>query len=316
MGKGGESSGTSTTESSTNLPKWITQQAGDNLGEANRVAQGLRPVYGGQRVADMNGGQLSAITGMNNAVGMANPGYNQALSTLNGLQGFNPADVSAGQLADTSLAPYMNPYTRDVIDASMKTMDQQRLQGLNSIGDSAAGSKAFGGSRHGVAEGVTNAQSALGAGQLAAGLNSQNFLQAQGAAGQDIAARYAADAANQQAGIAGAGLRMNAANSGAAVAGQQQSSMLESLMASLQGNNMLQAQHQSRLDADRQLDDELRQHPVQQLGIRTSVLGQTPYGTTTTGQQQQPVPKSDGTSKALGTAATVVGIAGSVAAMF
>jgi hypothetical protein len=312
----GGGSQTAKTSSATTLPDWVTNQAQSNLARANTVADNLGQPYSGPRVANLNEGQQASIDELWNNRNMSQPGYAAAQSTLNGLQSFNPAMINAGQLSNTDLSPYMNPFTQNVIDASMKTMDQQRRQGINSIGDQAAGSKAFGGSRHGVAEGVLNAQSALGAGQLASGLNMQNFQQAQGAAGQDIASRFAADSANQQAGLQGAGVRMNAANSGAAVAGQGQESAMNGLMAALSGYGLRQQETQANMDANRQVYEEQRQYPVQQLSLLQSALGQTPYGSTTSGTQAQSLPGGDGTSKALGTAASVVGIAGSVAAMF
>jgi hypothetical protein len=303
---------TATTSSSTQLPDWVTGQAKSNLARANDVADNLMTPYAGPRVADLNNGQTNSIDTLWNGRGMSMPGYQQAQTTLNGLQSFDPRMISAGQLRDTDLTPYMNPFTQNVIDTSMQTLEQQRKQALAGVGGAAASQKAFGGSRQGVQEGVTNAQSAIGAGQLAAGLNQANFTQAQGAAGQDIASRFAADSANQNADLSGAGLRLNAANSGAANAGAAQQSWQQSVLAGLQGQSMLQGQDQAKLDAARQLYGEQQQYPVQQLSILQSALGQTPYGSTTTGQQQQQLPGGNGLMAGFGGALSGLGAAGSL----
>ena len=64
------------------------------------------------------------------------------------------ARTAAGGIAPPTsqgLSDYMNPYTRDVVDYQTELMNQgldQRLAGLN-----AGFSGAYGGSRHGLAEG-------------------------------------------------------------------------------------------------------------------------------------------------------------------
>ena len=60
------------------------------------------------------------------------------------------------QLSQQNLAPYMNPYTQEVIDRSLADLERARLSATNNLGFSASQAGAFGGSRHGVAEGLTN----------------------------------------------------------------------------------------------------------------------------------------------------------------
>jgi hypothetical protein len=88
---------------------------------------------------------------------------------------------------------------------------QGNALGLNQLRSSTP-TGAFNGSRQGVAEGQLTSDNMRTLATTLAGLNSQNFSQAQGAAGQDIASRLQAALANQNADLSGAGVRLNAAN--------------------------------------------------------------------------------------------------------
>lgn len=144
-------------------------------------------------------------------------------------QGYTPQTI-AGQ----DMSAYMNPYTQQVIDQSMADLERQRQMQTNNLGFSATQAGAFGGSRHGVAEALTNEGFARQGGQLAANLRNQGYGQALQTAGQDVgfmnqagqfgaAAQNAASLANagfgmqaglanQNAGLQGAQLNLSAAN--------------------------------------------------------------------------------------------------------
>lgn len=310
MKPSGGSGGTQTTTTNTQLPDWINQQAQSNLRQANTVAGNLQPTQVAP-VAGMTSGQTSAIGGLTDAVGGANPGYNAAQQTLQGLQGFNPSQVTPGSIAGSDMSKYMNPYTQSVINSAIPLMEQQRKLALAGVGDASRGAKAFGGSRQGVMEGVTNAQSNLNEGQLASQLQSQNFLQAQGAAGQDVNTNLQGQVANQNAGISGAGVQNAAAANGANVAGGQQGALLQSLMASLQGNSLFQQQQQNVNNQGAAQTNANNQNPVNQLQILEQALAGTPYGSTTT--QQTSLPAGNGLASGLGAG---LGILGSLGSMF
>lgn len=80
---------------------------------------------------------------------------------------------------------YLSPYTDDVVNASMGDLNRQRLMAVNGIGDAATAAHAFGGSRHGVAEGITNSEFARQGGLLSSQLRQQGYSQALGAAQQE-----------------------------------------------------------------------------------------------------------------------------------
>ena len=93
----------------------------------------------------------------------------------------------------------MDPYTQNVINATMPIMQQQNALSQNQQANAANSANAFGGSKQGIQQGVAQAQGALNIGQMVANLNNQNFQQAQAAATGDINRTLTADTSNQQA---------------------------------------------------------------------------------------------------------------------
>src|SRR6056297_3466155 len=113
--------------------------------------------------------------------------------------GYDPQDVNA-QTAAGGIQTYMNPYTQQVIDTSMADLERQRQTQMNQMGAQASAAGAFGGSREGVAQSLTNEAFARQGGQLSSGLRQQGFQTALGASQQDVSNQLQADLANQQAG--------------------------------------------------------------------------------------------------------------------
>lgn len=86
---------------------------------------------------------------------------------------------------------YMNPYQQEVIDASMADLNRQRqMQQMRDL-NTATAAKAFGGSRQGVAQALTNEAYDRTAANTLANLRSQGFGNAQGIALQQEQARQA-----------------------------------------------------------------------------------------------------------------------------
>jgi len=229
---------------------------------------------------------------------------------------YDPQQVKAtnydpAQVATTDLSAYMNPYTQEVIDRSMADLERARQGNINNLGFSASQAGAFGGSRHGVAEALTNEGFATQAGNLAAGLRQQGFNTALGQAQYDVGAQNTAlqfgaqqgmnaQQLNQAAGLQGAQLNMNAAN---------QLGQLGNLGFTQQrtlSNDMFnQGLAQQRLN-QQALDAAMRQYqgwtgyPAYGLGLSGSVMPGSTGGTTTVGG-------SPGLVGALGTGAFIGG---------
>jgi hypothetical protein len=86
---------------------------------------------------------------------------------------------------------YMNPYQQEVINATMSDLERQRQQQQIADLNAATRARAFGGSRQGVAEALTNEAAQRTAASTLANLRSQGFTQAQGVALQQEQARQA-----------------------------------------------------------------------------------------------------------------------------
>jgi len=125
--------------------------------------------------------------------------------------GYTPSTVSAGQLASTSMTPYMNPYTTNVIQANEADILRGGQLGLNELGSQANAARAFGGSRHGVATGEMGRNIVEQLAQSSAGLRQQGYQQAQQAALSDIGNRMNADQFNVTSGLQGQQQRLGAA---------------------------------------------------------------------------------------------------------
>ena len=210
MSTGGTTS-TQQTQQTTQLPPWINDAAQQNYAFAQNVANQPLQQYQGQMVADP-GAQMQQA--WNTAASGSNAGqdqYNAAQAGYLGVMGQTPQNVTAGQLSSTNLAPYMNPYTQSVINSTLPVMQQNLALSQNQNQNQANAANAFGGSRMGVQQGVTQAQGAQGMAQMAAQLNQANFGQAQTAAQSDIATNLQAQLANQSAQQNQAGLNLQAA---------------------------------------------------------------------------------------------------------
>jgi len=168
---------------------------------------------------------------------------NQASQATQGLMGYQPQNVSAerigsrdvnaervaadriqaGQLANTSIDPYMNPFTQNVVDTTLADLERQRQIQQQGTAAQAAQAGAFGGSRQGVAESLTNEAFARQAAQTAAGLRQTGFAQAQQQAQQDLARQMQASQLNQATGLQASlanqstGLQAQTANQAAAM---------------------------------------------------------------------------------------------------
>ena len=278
MGKG--SGGGNTTTTTQRLPPWMQQAGKGTMQFARQVANQPYAPYKGDLVAGLDPMQLQAYKFTQQQLGQAG---NQIGGFAAGLQdetNFQPSQVYARQLANTNLDPYMNPYTKNVVDTSLAALDRERQQQQMTNASQAQAAGAFGGSRQGLVEAQTNEAAQRQAGQLSAGLYSQGFTQAQQAAMQDIQNRMQAQAANQQAGIQGAGVRLDAAKTGGYLSNLGQQANLQSAAALEAAGQAQQQQRQMELGSQYQQFLEKRGYPNQQLQTMLSAFG-IPTGSTT-----------------------------------
>lgn len=173
-----------------------------------------------------------------------------------------------GQAAGpANIAPFMNPYTSMVTGQTMQDLERQRQMQMNQIGASASQAGAFGGSRHGVAEALTNEAFARQGAQAFGNLQQQGFNTALQAAQNQQANQLAA--AGQFGQLAGQGFGF-----GQSIAQQQ-----------AQQGAQQQALQNALIAAAQQQFQNVANYPQQALRLPLQALGMTPYGSTTTATQ-------------------------------
>ena len=284
--------GSTTTEQSgssssvNQIPQWVQNAGQQNYGLAQQVASQPLQQYQGAMVAD-NGPQtqqawnLAANSGNvgQDAQSAAQAGY---LNTL----GQTPQNVQAGQLSNTNLQPYMNPYTQNVINATLPIMQQNLGLQQNQQQNAANSANAFGGSRQGIQQGVTQAQGAQNMAQMAQQLNQANFTQAQGAAQNDIANTLKAQQGNQSAALQQGALANQASQGLGSLGNQQMQNNIANYGMLTSAGGFEQQQAQNNINAQLAKFNQAFQYPQQQLGMMESSLGMTPYDTGTSGTSQ------------------------------
>jgi hypothetical protein len=219
----------------TTFDPTVTNTAVQNYNDTKQLGSSLT-AFTGPRVADFSAGQLDAQKTLTDIGHSTSPGINDALDTTRSLTQFNaptvagtsynPAsaaasqidrskvrDVTAGQLKNTDLSAYQDPWTNDVVNTSLADIERQREIQRVQDRQSASGAGAYGGSRHGVADSLTNEAAQRTSASTAANLRSQGFINAQQAAFGDIDRRLSADQGNQ-------GVDYNVAGTNASLAQQ------------------------------------------------------------------------------------------------
>ena len=124
-------------------------------------------------------------------------GYNAA--QFGGAQSGPAAMGQAAQADMSGIGQYMNPYTSQVIDATMSDLEKARQKASQQIGQQANAARAFGGSRQGVAEAMSNAQFGEQAGKTISQLRAQGFDTAANLMQQDVARQQQSGLSNQAA---------------------------------------------------------------------------------------------------------------------
>ena len=136
--------------------------------------------------------------GGNMAVQPTNAGFNVNNVPASGLQ--NAMGATTGAIYNPlNVGAFNNPYQQEVIDNTQADIERQRQMAINSMGAGAQGSGAYGGSRHGVAEGVTNAEYGRVAANTLGNLRMQGYNNAMANAMADR--NFRLGAANQLGGL-------------------------------------------------------------------------------------------------------------------
>jgi len=285
MGGGG---GQQQQVSQVQLPKWVEQASGQNYQFAQQVANQPYQAYQGQTVAGFSPDQLSAMDYSRNNVGAYQPVYDAGVTMANQSGMYQPDQVRAGQFTDANVGAYMNPYLDQVESNALRNIQGATQLAVNKIGDQAATSRAFGGSRQGISEGVTIAEGTKQAGDLSAKLRSDAYDRAMQQINADQNRTLQGDLANQSAGMQNANRQLTAAQTMSGIADQGRKSMSDDITRMLTLGQMQQGQEQRYLDDAQSRFNEARDYPKEQLNILLSALGMSPYGKTQVTEQSSP----------------------------
>lgn len=259
----------------------LTNAALQVFGQGQAAANQL----GVREIAGFTPDQLAAMDMTRQAVGTGAGAVNQAIGTAGQVAGFTPGQVQGQSFLNADIGAYMNPYLRNVAGNVLSDLESQRLMQQNQNAANAFQAKAFGGSRQGIVEAETNRAAQMNAARALTDLYSGGFNAAAQLAGQDLSFAQQAALANQQAGIAGAGLNLQAAGQLGQL-GTTQQQMSQADIAAL-GNigSMQQQLAQATTDAERNLITErfaLQQGALQSLaplaGNVSSKTTSTPSG--------------------------------------
>lgn len=157
-----------------------------------RQAQGLPQwsPYGGQTVADPSQQTMQAYQMM----GQIDPRMTQAYGGMLGNLGLATQHMAgqlggAGSFTGADMEAYQNPYQQQVIQQTQQDYDRMRGQGLRNVGEEATRAGAYGGARHGIAEGTRMAELGRAEANQLAGLRHTGF--------QDAASRWSQDRSYQ-----------------------------------------------------------------------------------------------------------------------
>lgn len=243
---GGKSSSTKTKQT---IDPRLTNAALNVYGQGQAAANQL----GVREIAGFTPDQLAAMDMTRAAVGTGAGAVGQAVNTAGQVAGYTPEQVQGQSFLNANLGAYMDPYMEQVAGNVLSDLDRQRLMQQEGNAAAAVKANAFGGSRQGVLEAETNRAAQETAAKTLTGLYSGAFGAATQLAGQDMTMAQQAALANQQAGLAGAGLNLQAGAQLGAL-GQTQQAMSQADIAAL-GNigTMQQELAQATTDAERNL---------------------------------------------------------------
>ncbi len=261
------SSQTGTQTTTTAIDPDVKAAYATNLGYAREVANQL----GSQQVAGFDplyqAGEAQAIAAAQGGLGMQN--LNTATDLTRAAAGYSPMQAQAAQADMSNIGQYYNPYQRDVIDATLADINRARGGAIQQMGERANAARAFGGSRQGVAEALTNAQYGNQATTAIANLRSQGFDTANQLMQADLQRQQQTELANQGAGIQGATYRLGAANQLGSLAQQQQAQQYQAAQNLMGLGATRQNLSQQQLDAERNLG-------LQRLNVMQGALALNP----------------------------------------
>lgn len=304
------SSNNSTSENK--IPEWLTAASQRGIGAATDLLNNPGQTYTGELTAGMNDIQNAVGVGLGNLVGQAAPYFNAAGNAISGgMQA--PMEVVSGTYKNglQGISDYMNPYIDTVVDSVSDISRSNLNNALQQTNDQALSAKAFGGSRHGIREGVATAQNNRDTNNIIANLLNTGYNNATNLMGQDISNTLTADRSNQGAFQNWMSNLLTGGNSLAKLGMDQQNTNTAALQNVMNYGNQVQQTQQNADTAKYNEYLRMQNLPYQALQAYNQTVQGAPKSTSsstaTSGQsyQQQQMPSSNPLLTGLGLAAGV-----------
>lgn len=296
MGKSTPKQPTDTTVTNTSIPEEFRPYMERVLQQGEAISNRPYEAYPGQRLAGFGSDSTQAFQmgrdnigsyqpffeTATNAIGAGMNGIGDALAnrpTSAGLtyyQSGNARDVANSTWNNTHAQNYMSPYIQQVINRAKANMGQDYEQQRQGLDMKAAQMGAFGGSRHGVLEGIQESGYLDRVGDMEAQLLDKGYNNAQGMFTSDMGRDVQSQGMNQQSdlttlgrnlaanlGVQDTGARIDMAGTQADLQGLGMMNTMGNSMANL-GQNYSQLGSQ---DAQALRDIGLTQEQLQQAGL-------------------------------------------------
>jgi hypothetical protein len=267
---------TTTTTTAPVVPGDVAGARGELLGRAQALAAQPFARYDQPRVAGFTPDQLAAFDTTRSIAGAA--GALAPLTPELTREGIAATRGLAQRLPDVNIQEYMSPYTQGVLDPAIRDIEERAARTRLELGQRAAQTGSFGGSRQAIAESELERGTQRSIGELSARerANAYNQALAQFRADQERIPQLYSGALGQL----GTGLAQTAGRFGAEA------------QPLLNIGGMQQALGQQNLDVLRRSFEEERDFPIRGIEVLRGALGITPsaLGIGSTQQQSQPGP--------------------------
>lgn len=248
-------SSTTTQIQKVELPPWVDQAAQNNYELANRIAKEKPTFYKGQTVAGIDPMMLEAVKGFRTDGAGVNAAYKSAGDML-----------KAGAAGITSLnrSKYMNPFEDSVVNSTINDSNRALGLALNRNASEATQARAFGGSRSAIIDAVTNSESVRNLTDQVAGIRRQGYNDATSAMQSDLDRKITAG--GQQTALADALSKLR----------------LSDFATKFSTGEKFRSITQQGLDDKVARFNQPRDRAIEDLNMRLSALGMSPYGKTET----------------------------------
>jgi hypothetical protein len=272
----------------TELPPWVNTASKNLWSNIRTTSNNMDSPWSGSLFPGVNGDMTSAWDMVRNAQGTGQGAVNEAMDGSRSSMYYSPESVYAQNFLGGDISAYMNPWLQNVEASALDNLERQRQLSLTQTGDQAVSSGAFGGSRHGIREGVTNSETARAAGDISGQLRAQGFNTASSLMMSDMDRALTAGMSNQNAGLTANQQRMLASQILAGQGGQlSDMKYRDAAMREAIGQQQFSLEQQRLQDQQRQYETQ-RMAALEPYNIQLAALQGLPYGgsSSTTGPAQ------------------------------